>query len=335
MAWDNVPWFVGGGAQHSPEVARLVPYALSGRAEGIVDPTDLKVQPLAVPGTSVRVSPGAALIRERTSGATNQTYVARMATEDVVPITATGSGSGRRDLIVARVEDPYVAGAPWDDPVDPTVGPYVYTRVIPNVPASAIASNLAATQYLRTLNMSAIPLAAIDLPASTGTVQASHIKDLRSVAIPNRERILRTHALVGAESDPLTKFATPSNERWPDVAFTIEVPEWATVAQVQATWSGVYIPPGNATGYLFALIGYGETPDARTQEVKFDTPNDTNAARAVFMVSDDIAIPANLRGKTLTCELVARAETGTQAMQPILDAASAISFDVMFSERPE
>lgn len=330
MAWDSVPWFVGGGAQHSPEVARLLAYAATSGAEGIVDVGDLKVSPLAVPGGSVRVSPGAAIIRDRTSGAGNQSYVARMATEDTIAVSPTGSGGGRSDLVVARIEDPFVAGAPWQDPTDPTVGPYVYTRIIPNVPAG--------TKDVKSLNLgySAIPLARIDLPASTGTVQASHIVDLRKVARPRRDRQLRTTALSQGNTDALTIYSPIGNERWPDVTYTLDIPEWATAAKVIATWSGVQFPPGNSYGSVFVLLGYQDPGgDVRTQTVRYDTPGATNNSRATIVLADDVVIPAHLRGKSVVCELVGTAEGGTQAAQPILDWASAISLDIEFVEKAE
>src|SRR5690606_29700444 len=130
MTWDAVPWFVGGGAEHSPEVARLLAYAATGGAEGIVLPTDLRVAPLSAPGSGVRVLPGAAPVRTRASGGALQTYVARLPVANTVSISATGSGAGRSDLIVARIEDPYVAGTPYQEPENPASGPYVFTRVI-------------------------------------------------------------------------------------------------------------------------------------------------------------------------------------------------------------
>lgn len=95
----------------------------------------------------------------------------------MVAIAATGSAGGRSDLIVAQVEDPNMAGEPWQTPTNPAVGPYIFTRVIPNVPAG--------TTSLRPLGYSgrsAIVLARVDLPASTGTVTASMITDLRELA---------------------------------------------------------------------------------------------------------------------------------------------------------
>ncbi|WP_348240077.1 hypothetical protein, partial [Salmonella enterica] len=87
-----------------PEVARLLAYAATAGAKGIVTPGDIKVVPLDVPGSSVRVHAGACLIPSEAAGGAQQTYVGRNPSADTVSISATGSGSGRSDLIVARVE---------------------------------------------------------------------------------------------------------------------------------------------------------------------------------------------------------------------------------------
>ena len=102
MAWDSTPWFVGGGAHHSPEVARVLAYAASSGAEGIVTPEALRVRPLAVPGTSVRIAPGACLIVNRYPGGAWQTYVGRNPVEHTVPITAAGAGGGDRHGEIGR-----------------------------------------------------------------------------------------------------------------------------------------------------------------------------------------------------------------------------------------
>src|SRR4051812_43725829 len=138
MPWDSVPWAVGGGAQHSSEVARLVTYIATGGQQGILNSTDLAVLPLLVPGAGVRVEPGAAVIVNKALNALNDSYVARLPSEDVVTTNANGGAALRSDLVVARVENPFISGEPWALPSDVTVGPYIFTRVIQGVPANTI-----------------------------------------------------------------------------------------------------------------------------------------------------------------------------------------------------
>ncbi|SFN66030.1 hypothetical protein [Mycetocola miduiensis] len=245
--FDPVPWFVGGGAQHSPEVARLLAYAATGGVEGVITPTDLKVLPLAVPGGAVRALPGAALILNRAVGGAQQTYVSRMPTETQVGIAATGSGAGRSDLIVARVEDPFMAGEPWQDPSDPKVGPYVFLRVIPNVPAD--------TTRLQSVNgyegSSAITLARIDIPASTGTITAAMIKDVRGIAQPKSAMEAWSVVGPGANTD------LPTSAAWTTLASLTasgRIPEWATRAYANISVSGLLVNSGEWRGFLRVSI---------------------------------------------------------------------------------
>lgn len=234
MTWDPTPWFIGGGAQHSPEVARLLAYATSGGAEGVVEPADLKVSPLAVPGGSVRIAPGACLLRNRYPGGGQQSYVGRLAMQDTVPVTPTGSAGGRSDLVVARVLDPQYEGSA---PSDPTDFDYVRTAVIEGVAASTIASAQAARAYCRTLGYPAIPLGGITLPASTGTVTAGMIRDLRAVALPREKRGQRMAFPTGNNTMPTTSYSS-----WPaDVRTQVDIPEWATRALVLAHLSGIEV----------------------------------------------------------------------------------------------
>lgn len=240
MSWDSVPWFVGGGAQHSPEVARLLAYAATSGAEGIVTPGDLKVVPLAVPGSSVRVLTGACLILNRNSAGAQQTYVARNPSEDVVGIAATGSTVGRTDLVVAQIKDPFLPGEPWADPSDVTKGPYIFTEVIPNVPTTAVVDAESAAAYLKARGISGLALAAVLLPRSTATVTATEIRDLRRLAQPRMHREL---FMTGFGPDIPTPGVSASFLRWALFEPEVLVPSWATSAAMLTSFSGILADP--------------------------------------------------------------------------------------------
>lgn len=250
--WDSVPWFVGGGAEHTPEVARLLAHVATSGADGVAAVDDLKVAPLAVPGASVRVLSGACVIPSRATGAKQQSYMGRNPTEDVVSIAATGSGSGRNDMVIARVEDPYMAGEPWSNPPDPKTGPYIFSRVLTNVPATAVASRQAARDYLLAQGVSGIPLAGVILPASTGTVTAAMIRDLRSLALPRSQQEIYTlqtgPAWSAINSSTWTVWPTQF-QPW------VDVPAWATTANVQAIVTGAAQYDGRFKGYLSLRLG--------------------------------------------------------------------------------
>ncbi|WAB10793.1 minor tail protein [Arthrobacter phage Tuck] len=328
MSWDSVPWFVGGGAEHSPEVARLLAYAAVGGAEGLVTPDDLKVSPLAVPGGGVQIAPGAALIRNRAAGGSEQTYVARNPVTDTVTIAATGSGSGRTDLIVAQIEDPFMAGEPWQDPVDPKVGPYVYTRVISNVPSG--------TKRLQDVpgysGRSAITLARVTLPASTGTVTAGMITDLRKLARPRTERRMTTVFPSGARTAG-NKLPTSSYAPWPLTSAqrpAVDVPTWATRIDIAVHMSGILFMKGGSTVDSVAGIRtvFGTTTPAENGILIQDVEDADG--RYTYTLVGTHAIPASMRGTTQYIEPQGVRTAG--AGNWYADYQSSIVVDWQFSE---
>lgn len=293
MAFDPVPWFVGGEALHSPEVARLLAYASTSGAEGIVSVGDLKVQPLAVPGTAVRVMPGAALILNRATGGSQQTYVARNVSATEVDIAPTSSSGGRSDLIVAQIEDPHMPGEPWQDPADPTVGPYVHARVISNVPRTTTRLQDIAAYSGR----SAVTLARIDIPASTGTITSSMITDLRNVALPRRE----TRQII--YDPPNERFLLNGStdwQPWPVLSGGtgtyghVDVPAWATHVQITSLYTSVGAR-GNTYGRARTLLGYGED---LTAEAAYDTTvlPTSDPYQIALHCAAELAVPSSIRG---------------------------------------
>lgn len=324
MAWDNVPWAVGGGALHSPETGRLLAYVAFGGAEGVAQGTDLKVTALDVPTSKVRVSPGACSILSRAPGGSQQAYAGRLPTEDVVSISATGSSGGRSDLIVARVEDPFMAGEPWSDPADPTVGPYIFTRVISNVPNTA--------QTLADAGRpgdSAIPLARIDLPANTGTITDGMIVPLRRVAKPRSTTVhIRRDVGYGPNDTGAANYEYYS---YPDLLpTTIPVPSWATSAVIRADLTGLTARNSAVAGYFrAALLGGTPTTTVVTLPTYFNEQivGDT---RLSYMVSSSIDIPSSLRGTTATVRTEFLRNAGSGNLRS--DTVTQVVWDIEFIE---
>lgn len=329
MTWDSVPWFVGGGAQHSPEIARLLAYAATSGSEGIVLPTDLKVSPLDVPGASVSVSSGAALILNRAAGGTAQTYAARLVTADEIGVAATGSGAGRSDLVVAQIEDPFMPGEPWQDPADPAVGPYVFTRIVPNVPAG--------TTRLQDVpgyeGRSAITLARLDLPASTGTVTAAMITDLREIATPHSQRATM-HAQSAGQSDTVAVNGLTQGvyTNWPKVAkWDVIVPPWATHAHVRGdVVSYRLMGQGFANGRIRAAFAGGAGTASSFDENWTGSPHRNGLAFASV-----IPIPRDKRGTKQTLTFEAMRSTYAASGQIDADLYTVSIADIEFVERPE
>ena len=347
--WDPTPWVVT-DADISPEMARLVAYTASGGAEGIIEPTDLRVRALSTPGNRVRVAPGGALLKNRYAGGGQQTYALRNATQHNSPIiTATGSSGGRTDLVVARVLDPNYEGSA---PPDPNDFQYARTEIIEGVPSntrSALDLNL---------NFPAIALARINIPSSTATITNSMITDLRHVANPRIESRLFAYNILGSDgSFHLTGMDNVDGHAWPNLGshlWRIDVPEWATHVQMLGTWSGVRtFPVSGRYGQLWARLGFNTGYDERGQPsedpdagVRVDTHRvhwnlddvpSGGVQRAFWSVADQRPVPSSMRGLTgqpirMRGRLTQSGQTGTGI--PELDNFSSISCLVQFTEGP-
>lgn len=292
MTWDSVPYFVGGGAVHSPEVMRSLAYAATGGTEGVVLPGDLKVVPLAVPGQGVRVSDGGAYVLSRAAGQTEQTYVARNPTSDTIAITPTGSSGGKSVMIGVRIEDPWIAGEPWSDPVDPTIGPYVFSRAVDCTSTARVWQSVSGRS-----TETAYALARIDMPANTGTITAAMITDLRALARPRSQRVVAKGTIVDQ-----TVTLTTGWQDFPQNPITgIAVPSWATHATIVMQSTLRYLS-GNAAGNLQGFLGPAGQLDATT--LYGDQYMDTTVAGGEYRTpiinpSDGYwAIPAAIRGTT-------------------------------------
>lgn len=325
MTWDPTPWALEGGARISAAVGRLLAYASTSGAEGIVEPKDLKVTATPTPGSQVRVAPGAALIRNRYAGGGQQTYVVRNPTTDLKSVTKTPSGGGRSDLVVARVEDPQYGGA---IPSNPVTYQYVTTHIIEGVPAgTSKASQVASIDY------PAVALARIDIPANTQTITNAMITDLRKVALPRKERHLFTYNLEGSTVYALDSTIEQFWPQFPEAIWRVDVPEWATEAKMVATWGGVRVSRSAATGVIYSRLGFGDL-QARTQDQKWALDFSALAGeemRESWVAGDDIAVPEEMRGTNQAVRLLGRRIAA--GGPPRLDNASSIMLDVEFVEK--
>lgn len=271
------------GARIDSELMRVLAYAATGGAEGVVTPGDCKVSPLAVPGKGIRIGTGGLIMRNRSGSAANQSYVAngrRVTTLDTVDTTPSGA---RSDLVVVRVEDPEYG--PWEEP-DPAEAPdyqYVRPRILQGVPAN--------TKTAAELNLgySAYALARIDRPANTGTVLAQNIVDLRKVANPRRETVRKRLTLT--EAHQLTSSLAPL---WRTAQ--VDVPSWAARVNIRADLTNIVIKNFSASGVLLATIGAQAGPKAETGLTQWNEQQ--TELRRNFVVFDDCYVPPEIRGTT-------------------------------------
>jgi len=312
MVWDSTPWLVGGGAEHSPEVARLILYAAANGAGGIVLPADLKVNALGVPAGQVTVGAGAALLLN--PGGTHQTYAGRNPTLDYVDIPAQGAAGPRRDLIVARVMDPQYNGPV---PPDPRNFQYMQSFRVPNVPAGTDnASDL-------NLGFPAVALARLEIPANTAVITNSMIVDVRQVAVPREHRVVQSYNINGSYVAPGAVFAD-----WPGWEPVVRVPAWATHMNVQATLGSVLAPAGDSTGEFRVLYG---TAASRVAPYDFSNPASGAASttRETLMTVFDFDVRAQ-QGNLLILRMQARS---TSTPRLTTRPNSFVIYDTQFFEQ--
>ncbi|MFD5599916.1 hypothetical protein ACFWHR_07640 [Leucobacter sp. NPDC058333] len=318
-------WFVGGGAEHTAEMVRRDTNAKLGGAEGICAVNDLRVlqQPVAI--GAVRVTIGSGYIYSRYSSAINETYMGSVTSQEIVTIPQNAGSGVRRDLVVMRVRDPYVQGSPWEDPganiSDPAAADkaranakYVYIERIPSVPAG--------TRRLQDVagyeNDTAITLARIDIPAATSAITSSMITDLREVARPRRSEVVFARPRIAAD-DTAQRFLngklSDGGEYFPGGSgapnqFQVDIPLWATRMIIDARWMGIYYAAGrNPYGRFWIEFGdeYRDHTwpgkfqlEFSTQAFGFNAPLTNDEKTADWSLMDEVAIPAKLRGKTVT-----------------------------------
>ena len=273
--------------------------------------------------TSVRVAPGNALIRNSYGGGQAQTYACRAGSQTEVPIAATGSSGWRNDLIVARIDDPTYQGGSFD----PLTFEAARFEVIKGVPAS--------TKTVAGLGLSypAIALARVKLPASTGTVTAAMITDLRSVALPRIQRHLFTHNLSNEETDAINPpVGDEMGEAWPNVFWEFSIPTWATRVRVRALLGGVRVEEKSPNNYGNLFVRFGTVPTGfSTQYGRWDNSMAGGITRQTFMVADDRTVPSSFRGIDTRAYIRATRKNDNLNV-PLLDTFSSISLDLEFYE---
>lgn len=331
MALDPVPWAVGGGADHSPETARMDTWVKTRGAEGIAEPNSLRVWSESTPTTTIRVLPGGALINNRYPGGEYQSYTARNASQTSIPVTATGSSSGRTDLLVMRILDPQYEGQP---PADPNNFDYTRLELIEGVPAGTL------TAKELNLGYPAIELAKLTLPAFTATVTQDMITDLRKVALPRVHEETRTLSVTSPTDETLsaTSLYPDGGTTWPLAAEDswgfFDIPEWATRVKLIMTWSQIRHPGGDVWGHVWVQVGYSVNPDHFvTQAVNYDTSGVANQSRMAITAADERPIPAALRGGRH--KIYPRGNVLGGAARLHIDAGSAMILQAVFMERAD
>ena len=308
MTWDPTPWSVGGGAEHSPELLRLLAHATTSGAEGVVAGLDCKVSALTVAAGSVNVAAGSVIIRNAYAGGGQQSYVARNGSLDVVAVSQT-AGAAQSDLVVARILDPQYEGAA---PADPNAFSYVRTTVIAGVPSGTTSVAGLGLTY------PAFALARIDLPANTGAVAGGMIKDLRRIAAPRVERL--TFSDYPSVVDEVSLSATlGSPDVWPNTAtFQVAIPPWATRARMRADIVSAFIVTATAEGGFGVRLSNEAVQNSRWRGNLNDRLN--------LLAGGEIIIPVAQRGTTQAYRATAYRNVGTGGLR--VDGGSSVLMEL-------
>ncbi|MFD7980177.1 hypothetical protein [Streptomyces sp. NPDC059071] len=299
------------GATHAAQTFRLLVRDLARDNEGITRGTDLKVTQLATPGGGVTVAAGSGIVTGRANTWQGSYAVANVGSADVT-IAPTG-GTPRSDMLIVRVEDPEYEGT-----LNPAVDPVCYFQVIPNVSSSATTIPDGRT---------GIPLARIDIPASTATITNAMITDLRKLANPRRERRIWTQGpsalsnVITGTSGTYAYFTTATG-------WTIPVPSWASLATIRFDIGGLRLTTGAAFGDLSATFG----ASLGLQPTNLDD-NQTTTRRVPHLMADTLTIPDAYRGTNQVLRARARGFSGNAAGISV-DTASMLIADVEFVEAP-
>lgn len=314
MTLDSKPWLIGGDVEHPVEVARALAHMATGGASGVGTPRSFKVHATNVPGPTVRIDAGiGAAVSAYSAGSLLQSYVLFAGSHTDQPITATGAGSGRTDLVVARIRDPQYEGS-W--PADPQSGDYAYIDVIEGVPA-----NTAGTRGLG-LSFPCIALARIDIPKSTGTITDAMITDLRRLANPRSQREIA--ATIPGGTSAVT---SSTKARWTSWIPEVFVPAWATHVQVTATLSSVLIT-GATSGDIDVRMG-GQISSNLAYD--FEQPSNSVTSREAMTITGGFVVPDGWKETSQALYLYANrssSKTGTIALN-----RSQVLYDVQFQEK--
>lgn len=307
------------GANGTAAQMRRFIYQSSGGARGITLPGDLRVTATGTPSGSVNIARGSGVAPLPSSWRPGESYMVANASADLFDIQATGSAGGRTEYVIVKVLDHNFDDSP--EPADPENDNGAHVEV------ASVAS-------LSNLNFPYVPLAKLTIPKSTATITNAMITDIRKVANPRREVVLRSNALYLTETETLTQ-TRDDGEFFPNAGGVqqIDIPSWATRCIIRWTLHSVRMPATNAWGRHW--VGWGDLATAtrrenNTQEFGYDTGGAGTAYRTDLSGSDDRYIPVAYRGRSqVQFNIFARKISGAG---PVMDAMSGVSMEVTFLE---
>lgn len=309
------------GAPFTADSARAEAFKQSGGSRGVTLPTDLRVTALTVPGPKVRVLPGGATMPAGYAQAPGQAYSTLDQGTTEVDVAATGAGGVVTKYLIKRVRDPQFEGQAPANPLTHLYDTFEWVSALPT-------------------NVPYVPLARLDQPANTATITNAMLTDLRKVANPRTlfESVSRPTLVTDPAPGMQLTYTTETGEWFPNAGGMqyIDIPSWATQMQIEANWIAVLLGPEGTTGWGRYWVDFGAQLSAqqlefRTAKFGWDMPVG-DFVRQNWILSDQVAVPAKLRGvDQVQFVMKANKQAGTAAV-PKMDAKSGMSFKVTFKE---
>ena len=244
------------GAPLSARMAREQLFLSSGGQTGIVHPDSLEVVAQGTPDNTVIIQPGTFVAVATPPGAAVgyttapwQSYGRSIYDPQVVEIDPTTSSGGRTDVVGILIEDPefdgtYDAEDYTDEELRDILMEHRYWR--PYV-ARNVGTSATRPEHFASLRKPFVPLAQINIPRSTGTIENSMITDIRFMAVHRTE----TNDLIS----PSGAFENTMNIRPTDTSWqtvyefdNIQIPQWATGSKIYMRLGPVYVINDAANG---------------------------------------------------------------------------------------
>lgn len=340
MTLRPTPWATSGGidgkggAENSVELARVGNYAATSGATGIIEPTDLKVTALPVPGGAVRVRMGTGIIKSTYPGVFGQSYAVQEDSYTDVPVSATGSSGAAVKYVYILIEDTQYNG---QQPTDVKTGPYNSYQVTTSLPS----------------NKPYLLLAKINQPANTGAITNAMITDLREVANPRKDYGIFARPRVAGDNEGttpnlITRWSVDGKEYYGEYfpggdgvpnTGTIFLPDWATHMVVSAKWMGLSMnTSANPRGRYWIEFGdeYRSHTWANGKQFEFTTQQfGFSPTQTEWSLEDAVPIPKKLRGKDVTFCFKAGLNTGVSTSSVAMYSLGGISCRVDYVQQRE
>lgn len=300
MTW-QVPWVISDVTEIPLEVARVLAYAATDGRAGVVEPGDLEVRALTIPGTFIRVLDGAFSAPNRFGGPGRpESYIGYNLGEDVVAAPANTTGAKIYRMVYAHILDPGQTGG------GSVAGP-VETRII-----ACGANDKRLQDVTGYANQSGIALARLEIPALTSTIQQNHIVDLRTKLRDNREKVVKVLNMPNGATE---NQASGTWNLFPNQAtWTVDVPSWATRMSVIGHIDGMEIRGSTGQGWNGKMrIKTGATTYTSPTEINVvvaQGPKDTMGT----LVADDLVVPKAERNTTQTFRFEAIKDGGAAGL---------------------